>query len=156
MHAGHGSRATNLQLEMSDDHIPIHGRKWKDISANEFGYKYTWESQISKFVSKMVRHENCRDREIDGAIHSKLISPKLRFTFQRDGSREFIDRDWINYILESNATRFLFCQIFRNKLLYIPAAQGHTGGDMIEPEMVGYVFIRINWKQFVFHQRRSC
>ena len=67
MHAGHGSRATNFQLEMSNDHLPIHERKWKDISANEFSNKYTWESQISKFVSILVRHENCRDRETDGA-----------------------------------------------------------------------------------------
>ena len=48
-----------------------------------------------------------------------------------------------------------YCQNFRNKLLNIPAAQGHTGGGMIEPEMMGHVFIRINWIQFVFHQRRN-
>ena len=156
MHAGHGSRATNFQLEMSNNHIPIHERKWIDISANEFGYKYTWESQISKFVRKLARHENCRDRETDGAIHSKLILLKLIVTFQRDGSHDFTDRDWINYILERNKTRSQYCHNSCNKLLHIRAIQGHTGGDMIEPEMMGHVFIRIKWKQFVFHQRRSC
>ena len=48
-----------IQLEMSDDHIPIHERKWKDIIANEFSFRYTWESQIAKFVSKLIRHDNC-------------------------------------------------------------------------------------------------
>ena len=38
-----------IQLEMSDDH------------------RYMWESQISEVVSKLVRHENYRDRETDRA-----------------------------------------------------------------------------------------
>ena len=38
----------------------------------------------------LVRHEKCRDRETDGAIHWKLILPKLVITFRRDGSRELI------------------------------------------------------------------
>ena len=50
-----------VQLEMSDDHIPIPERKLKDIIATEFSHRHTWESQISKFVSKLVRHENYRD-----------------------------------------------------------------------------------------------
>ena len=41
-----GMRDTNqgqpiVQLEMSDDHIPIPARKWQDIIANEFSHKYT-------------------------------------------------------------------------------------------------------------------
>ena len=59
---------STIQLEMSNDHIPTHERKWKDITANECSYKYTWESQISKFVSKLARNENCGDRETNGAI----------------------------------------------------------------------------------------
>ena len=84
-----------IQLETSDDHIPNHERKWKDIIANEFSHRYKWESQVSKVVSELVRHENCRDRETDGAIHWKLILPKPRFTLRRDGSHEFTDRDRI-------------------------------------------------------------
>ena len=38
--------------------------------------------------------------------------------------------------------------------MYIRAIQGHTGGQVIEPEMTGHVCIPLNWKQFVFH--RSC
>ena len=40
-----------VQLEMSNDHIPILERMWKDIIANEFSHRYTWESQIFKVVS---------------------------------------------------------------------------------------------------------
>ena len=40
----------SIQFEMSDDHIPIHERKWKDIIANEFCQRYTWESQSRKLL----------------------------------------------------------------------------------------------------------
>ena len=61
-----------IQLETSNDCIPIHERKWKDIIANEYSYRCKWESQISKVVSRLVRHE-WRDRETDGAIPWKLM-----------------------------------------------------------------------------------
>ena len=73
-----------VQLEMSNDHIPILERMWKDVIANEFSHRYTWESQISNFVSKLVRHENHRDRETDGTIDWKLMLLKLIITFRRD------------------------------------------------------------------------
>ena len=34
------------------------------------------------------------------------------------------------------------------------AIQGHTRGEVIEPEMMGHVLIHHNWKEFVFH--RGC
>ena len=45
---------------------------------------------------------------------------------------------------------------FSRKILYIRDIQGHTGGEMIEPEMMGDVCIPLNWKQFVFHRGCSC
>ena len=31
------------------------------------------------------------------------------------------------------------------------AFQGHTGGNMMAPELMGHVTIPYNWKEFVFH-----
>ena len=90
---------TEIQLETSDDYIPIHERKWRDIIANEHSHSYKWETQISKAVSKLVRHE-CRDIETDGAMHWKVILPKLVIAFR---SREITDRDGINYIWKGNS-----------------------------------------------------
>ena len=33
-----------IQLDMSNDYLPIPERKWKDIAANEFSHGYTWDS----------------------------------------------------------------------------------------------------------------
>ena len=140
------------QGERSDDRIPIHKRVWEDLTANEFSYGYRSETQVSKFVSNSVRHENSRERETDGVIHGKVMSPKLRFQFQSDGGSNFSDRDGINFIgKEANKTRFQYCQNSCNKLLYIRAIQGHTGREMIQPEMLGHVLRPPNWKEFVFH-----
>ena len=51
------------QGEGSEDRILIHKRVWEDLPAKEFSYGYKWETQDSKFVSKLVRHESSRERE---------------------------------------------------------------------------------------------
>ena len=51
------------QCSLSDDHSPIRERKWEDITANEVRFKHELEYHISKFVGKLVRHENRFDRE---------------------------------------------------------------------------------------------
>ena len=57
-----------------------------------------WEAQVLKFVSKLVRHENSRERDTEGAIHWNSKSPKLQSGLQRDGGINFTDKDWIRFI----------------------------------------------------------
>ena len=38
-------------------------RVWEDLTANEFSHGYKWETQVLKFVRKLVRHENSKERE---------------------------------------------------------------------------------------------
>ena len=54
-----------------------------------------WDIMSQKFAGKLVRHENCRDREADGAIHWRVIRQKLKFTFMKQGRHTFTDRDWV-------------------------------------------------------------
>ena len=107
-------------------------RVWEDLTANEFSYEYKWETQVSKFVSELVRHEHSRERETDGAIHWIFTSPKLKFRFQRDGRSNFTDSIWINFIWKgSRKTRFQYCQNSCGKLLYIRAIQGHPTSSYV-------------------------
>ena len=43
---------------------------------------------------------------------------------------------------------------FKNSLLYVRAIQGHTGGNLTAPELMGHVAIPYKWKEFLFH--RGC
>ena len=81
------------QCSSSDDHIPLRERKWEDITANEYSHKNELEHHISKFVGKLVRHENRSDRAAVGAIHWRLIRQKLKFAFLKQGGDTFTDRD---------------------------------------------------------------
>ena len=76
------------QCSLSDDYIPIRGREWADITANEFSHEHELENQISKIVGELVPHENRRDREADGAIHCRLIRQKLEFAFLKQGGEK--------------------------------------------------------------------
>ena len=139
------------QGERSEDHLRIHQRIWDDLPANEYSRGYSWETQVSNFVSKLVRHEHSRERETEGAIHWTIICPKLIIRFHKDGGSSFTDRDCLNFIwIGSNKTRFQYCQNFCNTLLHLRAIQGHTG-EIMSPEMLGHVLILHNWKEFAFH-----
>ena len=54
----------------------------------------------------------------------------------------------------SNKTRFQHCKNSNNVLLNIRAVQGHTGGKVIAPELMGPVTVRPRWKEFLYH--RGC
>ena len=49
---------------------------------------------------------------------------------------------------------FEYCESSKNSLVYIRPIQGHSGGNMIAPELMGHVAIPHNGKELVFH--RGC
>ena len=53
----------------------------------------------------------------------------------------------------SSKTPFQYCQNTCNTLLYIRAFQGHTGGNLIEPELIAHVAIPVNR---IFLVRQGC
>ena len=71
----------------------------------------------------------------------------------RIGGEQLSDSDWFQYIYDgSNKTRFQCSQNSRNFLLYIRAIQGHTGGNLIAPELMGHVAM----EKILFHRGCSC
>ena len=55
--------SADSQGKRSEDRIPIHRRVWEVVPANEYSYGYKWKTPVSKFVSKLTRHEHSRERE---------------------------------------------------------------------------------------------
>ena len=45
-------------------------------------------------------------------------------------------------------------KISEENFVYIRTIQDHTGGMTVMPELMGYVSIPYNWKEFIFH--RGC
>ena len=70
----------------------------------------------------------------------------------KQGGGTFIGRDWIKQVWTgSSKTRFQYGQNSCGTLLYIRDIQGHTGRDLVEPELMGHVAFPFKWKQFLFH-----
>ena len=104
---------------------------------------------------RLVRRYDQHERETDGAVHWKSMGPELRKAFQTTGGHKFSGCDWLQHIYkESKQTRFLYCKNSRDILMYIRACQGHTGGNVIAPELMGHVAVPYKWKEFLFH--RGC
>ena len=62
--------------------------------------------------------------------------------------------DWLQYIYEGiGKTRFQYCTNSRGVLLNIRAIQGHTGGNLMEPELMGHVAIPYKWKEILVSSR---
>ena len=64
--------------------------------------------RISKWVMKIVRHLDLKDREIDGTVHWKSMGPKLRYAFEKEGGYNFSDSQWIDYIWNGSKLRHTF------------------------------------------------
>ena len=139
----------------SKEVIPTEDRTWNDIPAFKFSRGNTLQAEISKLVMRLVRHFDQEERETDGGVHWHSMGPKLRKAFQKAGGRKFSDTDWLQHIYEgSNQMRFQYCMSSENFSLYIRAIQGHTGGNLIAPELIGHVAIPYRWKEFLFD--RGC
>ena len=62
---------------------------------------------------------------------------------------------YVNSELNSRRKRNRHCKSSRNVLLCIRAIQGHTGGNVIAPELMGHVAIPYNLKELLFHRGSS-
>ena len=102
---------------------------------------------------KLVRHHDQDERETDGTVHGKSMGPKLRHASQKGSGCDFSDSIGQHINKGSNKTRFPYSKNSQNVLLYTRAIQGHIGGNVIAPELVGHVAIPSR-KEFMFH--RGC
>ena len=141
--------------KLSEEVIPIEERKWNVIPASKHFRRHTFEAEVSKLVMRLVRRYDQDERETDGAVHWNSMSPKLRKAFQKAGGQKLSDSDWLQYAHEgSNKTRFQHRENFKNVLLYIRAIQGHSGGNLMAPQLMGHIDVPYKWKECLFH--RGC
>ena len=88
-----------------------------------------------------------------GKAKSQNSSANWYDTNIREKERQRLDQLYLGrkqLVQISNMSEFL-----QQKVWYIRAIQEHTGGEMIEPEMLGHVLIPPNVKEFVFHRGYS-
>ena len=148
----HGNKeacANNLSNSPSDSLfkktiILTNERKWIVIDANP-SHGGELSIQITKMVTKMVRHHDQYEREQDGSYHWDTVRSVLLMAFARYGAQIFSEDHWIRLIHEGRSKkRFEYCVDHKNPLCYLRAIQGHSGGIPIVPELMGHTSMRFH------------
>ena len=64
----------------------------------------------------------------------------------------YLQQHWLQAIHEgSNKTKFEYCMNSKNQVPRVCALQGHTGGSMMSPELIGHFENLYKWKRCIFH-----
>ena len=141
-----GTRETGTIIYTKKE-VPMQERKWIMIPSVRSHDPESLPSRISKMVTRMVRHCDQDERDLDGAVIGIQCAPLLEKAFERKIGYICTQEDWIHYVHEgSNKTRFENCLDSRKESVYIRAIQGHTGEVFIKPELMSHVLIPYNWK----------
>ena len=101
---------------------------------------------VAQKVTKLSRHQGLH-REFDGAIDWCSLLLMLRREFESDGAENFTDSQWLSLIHRGrNKPRFQYCLDSNENLMYIRAIPGHSGGALVDPELLDYVEFCFGWK----------
>ena len=97
-----------------------------------------------------------RKRETDGAVHwNSLGSKKYEKHFRkRVGENSRTPIDFNTFMKEATRWGSQYCMNSKHFFLCTRATQGHTGGNLIAPELMGHIANPYKLKEFLFH--RGC
>ena len=129
-------------------------RRWIVIDANR-SHGEDLSIQVSKMVTKMVRHHGQDELEQDGSYHWDTVRSVLLKAFATNEAEAFSDNYWIHLIHEGSSKRRVeYCVDHKRSLCHHRAIRGHSGGIPIVPELMECTSIRYEWRECIFH--RGC
>ena len=83
--------------------IPKEERIWTTILGCQKSKGHSFETRISKCVTKKVRHHDQDEREADGAMHWDGVFSVWKGKFRNQLEKEFTDEDWLHcFVLEAS------------------------------------------------------
>ena len=95
-------------------------RKWITIPKCSRYSGWSLSSQLSRMVSKLLRHFDQDERQTDGAVHWDTTKPVLVKGLKEKGAEEFSESEWIDHKFKgSNKVRFECCETSQKSLAYI-------------------------------------
>ena len=111
--------------------VPKPERNWITIPAVHSFLKNSLSSNISKMVTRTVRHHDQDERERDGAVRRDTFYPIQRKEFEEKLDEDIHTRNGLIAFIAAATKRDsnIAC-------IYIRAIQGHTGGVTIKPELM--------------------
>ena len=106
--------------------IPVLERKWIDITQRSYDQKC---HEVSKAITRLLRHDESVPRGIDGAIHYSDIIEECRKKKFDDASQWLLE-DWISKLAKGGGAKkkFQYCvnPNSSNRLIPVPSSNSRT------------------------------
>ena len=137
-------------VTLSPTSIPLRERKWIDINPERFRQDcFT----VSKAIVRLLRHDQSIPREDDGAVRFDDIMEEFKKKF--DGALQWSINDWISFLAKGRGPkkRFQYCLNPHSSkhFLYFRAIQGHSRGNLVDPELQDNVLLPEDFTEYICH-----
>ena len=123
-------------VKLSPVSIPVPDRKWVDRETQRSHDQACY--QVSKAMTRLLRHDRTVPREIDGAVLFDDVLEECRKK-KFDGASQWSLNDWISILAGGGGAkkRFQYCLNPNSSChnLYLRAIQGHPGGNDFDFEL---------------------
>ena len=129
--------------------IPCHERKWIDVDPGKFSHG---GFEVSKFMIRLLRHDESVPREEDGAVRFDDLAEKFKAKF--DGTSQRSIEAWIAFLGKGGGPNKRFQYLLNpasQHLLYFRAIQGHSGGTLVEPALQDNVLLPHDFADYICH-----
>ena len=137
-------------VNLSSNYVPINERIWLDINPKPFNQGCF---AVSKFMIRLLRHDETIPREDDGAVRFDDLIEKFKVKF--DGTSQWTVQAWINFLAKGGGKkrRFQYClnPDSYDNFLYLQAIQGHSEGNFVDPLLQDNVLLPDDFTEYIFH-----
>ena len=131
-----------VTVKLTSVSIPVLERKWIDIETHRSHDHKCYE--VSKAITRLLRHDQSVPRRSHGAIHYSDITEECRKQ-KFDDASQWLLGDWKSTLATGGGAkkRFQCCvnPSSSNQFLYLRAIQGHSGDNAIDPAMQDNVLL---------------
>ena len=137
-------------LPVSPVSIPYRERKWMDVDPGKFSQGCF---EVSKFMIRLLRHDDTVHREDDGAVSFDDLAEKFKAKF--DGTSQWPIEAWITFLAKGGGPkkRFQYCLNPNSSqhFLYFRATQGYSGGTLFDPTLQDHVLLPDDFADYIYY-----
>ena len=132
--------------------IPVLERIWIDNETQRSNDRKCFE--VSKAITRLLRHDQTVLRGIDGAIHFNDIMEECRRK-KFDGASQWLLEDWISKLAKGEGAKKRFQHCVNpnspNQFLYLRAIRGHSGESAVDPALQDTMLIPKGCTEYLYH-----
>ena len=130
--------------------IPSRERKWMDINPGTYSQGCF---EVSKFMIRLLRHDQPVPREDDGAVRFEDLAEKFKAKF--GGISHWTVDASITFLAKGGGPKksFQYCLNLNSSkhFLYFRAIQGHSGGTLVDPALQDNVLLPNDFADYIYH-----